>query len=64
VAQMKDHHALDEVCAAVVYLHGRAGDLAAKRRGETGMTAGDLLNELPAAIQTIHEDPGPFGIVR
>lgn len=64
VAQMKDHHALDEVCAAVVYLHGRAGDLAAKSRGETGMTAGDLLNELPAAIQTIHEDPGPFGIVR
>lgn len=55
---------LDKICAASVYLHGRAGDLASARLGETGMTAGDLLDELPAAFKGIHEDPGPFTVVR
>lgn len=31
------------------YLHGLAADNLAARRGEAGMTAGDLLRELPAA---------------
>jgi NAD(P)H-hydrate epimerase len=34
-----------------VYLHGLAGDLAAKRTGEASLTAGDLLDFLPRAIQ-------------
>lgn len=29
-----------------VYIHGRAGDLAARRKGQYGMTAGDLIPEL------------------
>lgn len=33
-----------------VWLHGRAGDLAAARLGEYGMTPTDLLDEIPAAI--------------
>ena len=34
-----------------VWLHGRAGDLAAKAMGEVSMTASDLLDCLPKAIQ-------------
>jgi len=37
------------VCA--VYLHGCAGDLCAKRLGEYGMTPGDMLDAIPAAIK-------------
>ncbi|HDP95382.1 MAG TPA: NAD(P)H-hydrate dehydratase [Candidatus Aminicenantes bacterium] len=64
VARARSHCPLDEICAAAVYLHGKAGDLAAARMGEIGMTAGDLLDELPAAIKGIHDDPGPFTIER
>jgi NAD(P)H-hydrate epimerase len=35
---------------AGVYLHGLAGDHAAALRGQAGMTAGDLVEALPAAI--------------
>ncbi|MBI3318402.1 MAG: NAD(P)H-hydrate dehydratase [Candidatus Omnitrophica bacterium] len=35
---------------AGVYLHGLAGDLAAKKVGEVSMTAGDLLDSVPAAF--------------
>lgn len=36
---------------AAVYLHGRAGDLAAEALGEYAMTAADLLTYLPAAMR-------------
>lgn len=36
---------------AAVWLHGAAGDLAAEEMGEYGMTPGDLLRRIPAAIQ-------------
>lgn len=36
-----------------VYVHGRAGDLAAARLGQLSLTAYDLLNELPKAFQEI-----------
>lgn len=36
---------------AAVYLHGRAGDLAAETLGEYAMTAADLLTYLPAAMR-------------
>lgn len=39
--------------AAAVYLHGRAGDLAAGERGEMGLTAGDICRFLPAACREI-----------
>jgi hydroxyethylthiazole kinase-like uncharacterized protein yjeF len=35
------------------YFHGRAGDRAAARLGETGLIAGDLLEDLPAVLACI-----------
>ena len=44
---------LDALDAAVlaVRAHGRAGDLAAERLGQVSLTAADLLDHLPAAMQ-------------
>jgi hydroxyethylthiazole kinase-like uncharacterized protein yjeF len=41
-------------CAAA-FLHGRAGDRAALRLGQSGLSAGDVLAELPHAIREIAE---------
>ncbi len=50
MAQGIDPH--DAACAAV-FIHGRAGDRAAVRLSEAGMTAGDLLTELPYVFREI-----------
>jgi len=42
-----------------VYLHGLAGDLAAKEVGMTGMLAGDLIARIPAAIRYLTERKSP-----
>ncbi len=39
-------------CLLAVFLHGRAADLAALRKSQEGMTAGDIIEFLPKAIQT------------
>lgn len=41
---------LDAACAAV-YLHGLAGDIAKEQLGDTGLTAMDVADRIPAAIQ-------------
>ena len=39
--------------ALAVWLHGRAGDLAAEDKGEYGMTPSDLIEEIPYAIKEL-----------
>jgi NAD(P)H-hydrate epimerase len=41
---------LDAACAAV-YLHGLAGDIVKEQRGDTGLTATDVADRIPVAIQ-------------
>jgi ADP-dependent NAD(P)H-hydrate dehydratase / NAD(P)H-hydrate epimerase len=51
-----------DAAVAGVYIHGLAGDIAA-RSGMIGMTAGDLLQAIPAAIQSLQtggDGPGVY----
>jgi len=43
---------------AGVYIHGRAGDLAAEASGEEGLLAGDLAESLPRAIESLRRPGG------
>jgi len=42
---------LPDAAAAALYLHGLAGDLAARQTGEASLIAGDLLSALPSAFR-------------
>jgi NAD(P)H-hydrate epimerase len=46
---------VEQAVAAAVFLHGRAGELAAQELGEQATTAGDLLRKLPAAIASLRD---------
>lgn len=39
-----------------VFVHGLAGDVAAARQGQDGMTAQDILDALPAAVRACREE--------
>jgi NAD(P)H-hydrate epimerase len=47
LAQLLDAEA---ACKLAVYLHGLAGDLAERQRGEVGMTAGDVAAAVADAV--------------
>jgi NAD(P)H-hydrate epimerase len=51
------HGALLSATAAA-FVHGRAGDIAARERGEEGLTAGDVVEALPAAIESVRRSAG------
>lgn len=44
-----------DACCAAVWLHGRAGDLAAREVGLWGMTPSALLDRIPAALREVTE---------
>ncbi len=41
----------DNAVTDAVWLHGRAGDLSVKEKGEYGMTVGDLIENIPYAMK-------------
>ncbi len=45
-----------EAARTGVYLHGLAGDIAARKIGQAGLIARDLLDCIPQAIQTIQQE--------
>jgi len=47
---------VEEAAVTGVFVHGLAGDIAAARHGEDGVTAGDVLAALPAAVRRLRED--------
>lgn len=49
-------HEVRDAARAAVYLHGRAGDLAARRLSQAALCAGDLIDALPAAF--LEQQPG------
>jgi ADP-dependent NAD(P)H-hydrate dehydratase / NAD(P)H-hydrate epimerase len=49
LAQFPQHP--DQAVAAAVYLHGLAGEIAARELGERSLIASDLLRYLPAAME-------------
>jgi len=47
-----------DAAVAAVYLHGRAGDSVAAKRGEIGMVATDMLEEVPSALSALGRASG------
>jgi NAD(P)H-hydrate epimerase len=43
-----------EAACAATFLHGAAGDLAARRLGQAGLIAGDLIEQIPYALQAVN----------
>jgi NAD(P)H-hydrate epimerase len=58
VGALLARHDAWRAATAGVYLHGRAGDLVARRRGEEGLIAGDLVEALPEAIEAVRAGAG------
>ena len=45
----------EDACIVGMYLHGLAGDIAARELGEESVIAGDLIQYLPYAFKRLHE---------
>jgi NAD(P)H-hydrate epimerase len=43
----------EDAAIAGVYIHGLAGDLARNKLGEMALMAGDILDRLPTALESL-----------
>jgi NAD(P)H-hydrate epimerase len=55
---------LSEAVKKGVFIHGVSGDLAAREKGQDGMTAQDILDYLPLAIRSDREERGVISQAR
>lgn len=55
-ALLAQHYPPLDACRLGVYLHGLAGDLAAKELGEDSLIASDLIDHLPYAFKTLRRN--------
>jgi hydroxyethylthiazole kinase-like uncharacterized protein yjeF len=60
VAQFYTKFSMEVILAAAVFLHGYAGDLAAREVGEAGLTAGDLIAFMPKSFLKVNGFRSPF----
>jgi ADP-dependent NAD(P)H-hydrate dehydratase / NAD(P)H-hydrate epimerase len=44
-----------EAACVATYVHGMAGDLAAASKGQAGIIAGDLVEQIPYALKLVDE---------
>jgi hydroxyethylthiazole kinase-like uncharacterized protein yjeF len=59
-AQFHPKFPMELILAAAVFLHGYAGDLAARQFGEMGLTAGNITAFIPKSILKINGFHSPF----
>ena len=52
------HMSPTDAAALGAFVHGLAGDIAASKKGRTGMVAGDVMDALPAAFLEIESTGG------
>jgi NAD(P)H-hydrate epimerase len=55
LALLSQGYTQEEACLLGMYVHGLAGDIAAEEYTEIGMTASDLVAQLPAAWKKLKE---------
>ena len=47
---------IDDAVRMGVFMHGFAGDLAANKKGEDGLIASNIMDQLPASLRIYHEE--------